>query len=456
MVDSKLLKTVHFYETEQWNVKYFFTTEIVSKFPMSSIGKHIVHITKKTKPFEEPDREFKILGISNEKGMFDAYTEVGRNIKQPYIHVEDGYLAYNPYRVNVGSIGIKTGELSHEYISPAYVVFKCKETLLPEYLFIILKSSMLNVMIKENTTGSVRQTLSYENLAKIKIPVPSSLEEQKRIVDKYKKTIISSQNFKEEAMNLEKSIEDYLFELLGIIHNKKDEKQGSILGKTTFKNLLSWGAKININPLKPQDVFRSNKFINLPLEYYCEINPRTKYPSEADEISFIPMESVSDVYGEIANNQVGKVEKAKGFTRFMEKDILWAKITPCMQNGKCAIANHLIGGYGFGSTEFHVLRPNDKVLPEYIYCFLRTSILRKTAMMYFTGSAGQQRVSTAFLEAITLPSIPIRSDDKNAITQEKIVSHIFDIKCRIKVAYARSDALRKQAKKEFEEAIFGE
>lgn len=454
MVSNNLLKTVRFCETEQWNVKYFFSTSITSKYPISNIGKHTIHISQKTKLFNEPEKEFKILGISNEVGMFDAYTELGKNINQPYIYVEDDCLAYNPYRINVGSIGLKTSKLSNEYISPAYVVFKCKETILPEYLFIVLKSSVLNTLIKENTTGSVRQTLSYENLAKIKIPVPSSLDEQKEIINRYNETIIRSQSAKKEAIDLEKSIDSYLFDLLGISHIDYNRKQDTILGKTNFKNLLGWGAQVNLNPLKPQEIFKSNIFDNLPLGYYCEINPKTTYPLGIDEISFVPMESVSDVYGEIMHSQVGEILNSKGFTRFMEKDILWAKITPCMQNGKCAIANNLKEGYGFGSTEFHVLRSNDKVLPEYIYCFLRTSILRKTATTYFTGSAGQQRVGANFLEAITIPNIPLRSKDKNDITQEKIVSEIFAIKQRIKAANAYSEELRKKADEDFTSTVF--
>lgn len=100
MVSSNLLKTIRFRETEQWNVKYFFSTSITSKYPISNIGKHTIRITSKTKLFEEPEKKFGILGISNEFGMFDAYTELGKNINQPYIYVENGYLAYNPYRVN--------------------------------------------------------------------------------------------------------------------------------------------------------------------------------------------------------------------------------------------------------------------------------------------------------------------------------------------------------------------
>ena len=454
MVSNSILKTVSFSETDQWNVKYFFSTSITSKYPISNIGKHTIHINKKTKLSMDPEKEFKILGISNEIGMFDAYTEFGKNINQPYIYVEDGCLAYNPYRINVGSIGMKTSELSNEYISPAYVVFKCKETILPEYLFIILKSSMLNLLIKENTTGSVRQTLSYENLSKIKIPVPSSLEEQEKIVNKYKETIVSSQNAIKAATELEGSIDHYLFELLGIAYVENNKKRVGVLEKTNFKNLFGWGAQTNLNPLKPQEIFKSKLFKNVPLEYFCEINPKTTYPLDINEISFIPMESVSEVYGEIINAQVGKAENSKGYTSFKEKDILWAKITPCMQNGKCAVANNLKEGYGFGSTEFHILRANEKCLPEYIYCFLRTSILRKAATTYFTGSAGQQRVAANFLEALTIPDIPLHSKDKNDITQEKIVSDIFAIKQKIKAELALSEKLRKKANDDFTDAVF--
>ena len=136
MVNNCLLKTVRFVDTKQWNVKHFFATSIISRYPTESIGKHTVHITEKTKLFNEPEKEHKILGISNEKGMFDAYVELGKNINQAYIYVENGCLAYNPYRINVGSIGLKTDLQKNEYISPAYVVFIRNYICLFDYLFI--------------------------------------------------------------------------------------------------------------------------------------------------------------------------------------------------------------------------------------------------------------------------------------------------------------------------------
>lgn len=453
MVKYDTLKTVHFSNTEKWNVKCFFSTKVKSKFKISNIGEHTIHITEKTKLFEEPEKEFKILGISNDKGMFDAYSEYGKNINQPYIHVENGYLAYNPYRVNVGSIGLKTDNLNNEYISPAYVVFKCKESILPEYLYVVLKSSVFNTLIRENTTGSVRQTLSYENLAKIRIPVPS-LKEQQILIYKYNELIRKSREVGKVAEKLESSIDEYLFKLLDIekINNHVEDKH--ILKKTTFKNLMGWGAKINSSVVKPQEIFKSYTHKNLPIHFFCELNPTTNYPHDIDTISFVPMECVSDIHGEIIEQRKGKVSKAKGYTRFMENDVLWAKITPCMQNGKCAIANSLVNGFGYGSTEFHVFRVNENALPEYIYCFLRTKTLREAAKNYFTGSAGQQRVGMSFLCALTIPKIPISSNDKDTVTQEKIVDYIFTLKKQIKETYIHAENLCNKAQKDFEEAVF--
>lgn len=141
--------------------------------------------------------------------MFDAYVELGKNINQAYIYVENGCLAYNPYRINVGSIGLKTDLQKNEYISPAYVVFKCKDTLLPEFLYLVLRSTVFNSIIRENTTGSVRQTLSYDNLAAINIPVPS-LSKQNQIIAAYNLLLNRATDLENEAINLEKDLQKFV------------------------------------------------------------------------------------------------------------------------------------------------------------------------------------------------------------------------------------------------------
>jgi type I restriction enzyme S subunit len=120
------------------------------------------------------------------------------------------------------------------------------------------------------------------------------------------------------------------------------------------------------------------------------------------------MSHVDEQSGLISERTVGQVAHLQaGYTYFAEGDVLFAKITPCMENGKCAIAAGLVNGIGFGSTEFHILRAGDQVLPEWVYYFLRQEHTRTRAARRMTGSAGQRRVPAAFLEETCIPLPPV-------------------------------------------------
>ncbi|MFV0370868.1 MAG: restriction endonuclease subunit S [Azonexus sp.] len=146
------------------------------------------------------------------------------------------------------------------------------------------------------------------------------------------------------------------------------------------------------------------------LTQVAEINPRRKAIERADDThtSFVPMEAVDDVLGEVtqaASQPFSKVRK--GYTYFENEDVIFAKITPCMQNGKHAVVRNLIGGFGFGSTEFHVVRASPEILPEWIHYFLRRKETLDAAIKTFTGAVGQQRVPPSFLENLEIPVPPI-------------------------------------------------
>lgn len=143
----------------------------------------------------------------------------------------------------------------------------------------------------------------------------------------------------------------------------------------------------------------------------CEINPRLGRDSGLMDdtlVSFVPMAALDEVSGLIRDKQQRSFfDVKKGYTAFRNGDVLFAKITPCMENGKAAIAKDLINGVGFGSTEFHVLRPKASVLPEWVFYFVRREPFRWEAKRNFTGTAGQQRVPTTFLVNSRIPVPPI-------------------------------------------------
>jgi len=136
------------------------------------------------------------------------------------------------------------------------------------------------------------------------------------------------------------------------------------------------------------------------------------------------MESVDAITGTISSPQEKKYQDVKkGYTFFQEKDVLFAKITPCMQNGKHAIAENLIDSIGFGSTEFHVLRPGDVVLPELLWYFLRQPSLLKKATEHFTGAVGQQRLPEDYLKSLDLPLPPLNEQKRiAAILKEQMAA----------------------------------
>ena len=156
---------------------------------------------------------------------------------------------------------------------------------------------------------------------------------------------------------------------------------------------------------------KASRWLLEPLGQACVVNPRLpRSHGLADDhvVSFVPMAAVDEAGGQIVSLQARPFsEVKKGYTHFEDGDVLFAKITPCMENGKAAIARELLGGHGFGSTEFHVVRPQPHVLPEWVFYFVRRQSFRAEAKRSFTGTAGQQRVPTTFMELAMLPVPPL-------------------------------------------------
>jgi type I restriction enzyme S subunit len=108
-----------------------------------------------------------------------------------------------------------------------------------------------------------------------------------------------------------------------------------------------------------------------------------------------------------------------------------------MENGKAAIALNLKNNLGFGSTEFHVLRPSEIVVAEYIFYFIRRPEFRRLAKANFTGTAGQQRVPTNFLERTLIP-LPSLAEQRRMVD---MLNRVGGIRRLHREAMERSDHL---------------
>lgn len=174
------------------------------------------------------------------------------------------------------------------------------------------------------------------------------------------------------------------------------------------------------------DIFTQPHFVGKKLSDIAEVNPRKDFETlkASDEVSFVPMDSVDDVTGTITKKLTRKLDAvSKGYTFFRNGDVIFAKITPCMENGKCAVANDLMNDVGFGSTEFYVVRANENVLPEYLWIFLRQESVRNEASTHFTGAAGHKRVPKNFMDNLEIP-VPIKNGKLDLSEQRCVVDEL--------------------------------
>ena len=172
--------------------------------------------------------------------------------------------------------------------------------------------------------------------------------------------------------------------------------------------------------------FSGAGLVETKLAVVAEINPRKDFGTSkgSDEVSFVPMEAVDETTGTITGKQTRKMSAvSKGYTFFRDGDVIFAKITPCMENGKCAVARDLKNAMAFGSTEFYVVRANASVLPEYLWHFLRQESVRREAQKHFTGAAGHKRVPKQFLEELNIP-IPFKGGEPDLTEQKRIVDEL--------------------------------
>ena len=164
------------------------------------------------------------------------------------------------------------------------------------------------------------------------------------------------------------------------------------------------------------------------LEEVSELNPRIGKQSIDDdlEVTFLPMKNVEELSGKIDLSETKRFSelKRKSYTPFRDGDILFAKVTPCMENGKIVIAHDLKNGIGFGSTEFHVIRLSEEQSKQFFFFYFLQQKFRQEAKRAMTSGVGLLRVPTDYMRKVPIPLPPLPE-------QQAIVS---EVKSRLSVA----------------------
>ncbi|EMH3540723.1 N-6 DNA methylase [Campylobacter coli] len=353
-------------------------------------------------------------------------------------------------------------------------LFNFSEKIIVQYLKYALSSNEVKKQFKLQGYGGLQINLGKTQILSTKIPLPP-LEIQKQIVAECEK-------IEEQYNTLSLSIKEYqnlikaMLQKCGIIEDNQEYELNSIL-----ENLQKLESKLDFNLLfsfiddftnaRQEDLKKFKEFvknikaildtllispkdgwkrISLKNEQYIELNPSKKEISKLDEnmlVSFIEMASVSDKGYIQSKIDRSLNEVRKGYTYFIENDILIAKITPCMENGKCAIAKNLTNNIGFGSTEFHIFRAKTGLDSSFLFYNLNQQNIREKAALAMTGASGHKRVPISFYENLTIPLPPLE-------IQEKIVQNIELVEQQIDFLNLKLEFLEKEKEKILQKYLF--
>lgn len=160
------------------------------------------------------------------------------------------------------------------------------------------------------------------------------------------------------------------------------------------------------------------------------LNPKSSLDDDA-EVAFVPMPHVPTNFSDKIHFEKRLWRDVKkGFTHFRNEDLIFAKITPCFENGKAAIVPDLPNAHGAGSTEFYVLRPI--IVPSaFLFYWVKTSAFLKTAEAQMTGTVGQKRVPRSFVESYPLPLPPLNEQKRIVVKLDAIMPRIDAVKERL-------------------------
>ena len=417
-------------------------------------------ISKSEKKIEEKNylENGKIAIVSQGKDKIVGYSDI---------------LKVEPYKEELPLIIFGDHTLNVKYIDfPFYIgadgvkVLKTTSIIISKFLFYLLNNLKTFTLIN---TGYRRH---YPILKKLFFPLPP-LNEQKRIVEKldflFEKTKRAKEIIEEIKIDIENrkiSILDRAFkgvltfkwrnenktsdtkELLKSINEKKLKKweeeclQAEKDGNKKPKKPIIKEVKDMIVPVEEQPYKLPNSWVWVRLGEVVEVNPnKIKIDiGENELVDFIPMKNVSESSPEIIEKNFEKFKDLqKGYTQFIKNDILFAKITPCMENGKTAIISDLKEKIGYGSTEFHILRSTKIINNKLLYNFLKQKGFREDARYNMTGSVGFRRVPTEFMKSYPFPLPPLEEQQEivrildEVLENENKVKELLELEERIDI-----------------------
>ena len=380
-------------------------TKLNTEWPVRPIGELLRRVRQPVGV--QLGQTYQEIGIrSHCKGIFHKPPTTGEEIGNKLVFwVEPGCLIFNIIFAWEQAVAMTSENEAGMIASHRFPMYTSRNgKLLPEYAWRYFSSPRGKYDLGIASPGGAgrNKTLGQAEFDQLKIPVPP-LSHQRMAVD----TLAAA----DRAIALTEDL----------IEAKRKLKEG-------LAKLLLTG-KHRLPDCKAQWCERS-------ISDLAEVNPRTAKPPSLDtQVSFVPMANISEGGGLISPPVRPYRDVASGFTAFQDGDVLVSKITPCFENQKGALAQDLSNGYGFGTTELHVLRAKASCSARFLFYVSMSEGFRARGVANMTGSAGQRRVPTGFIQSYRLrvPSLP---------EQERIANVLSMADRRVKLLQTKLTALR--------------
>lgn len=338
--------------------------------PFSAIMKE----QKGTFTVDDKEQYQRIVVKLHGKGIFERDTVSGLelDVKEQKIVRKDQFIVA-AIDAKVGGYGVLPEKFDGAIVSSHYYVYDFDTSkVLPAYFDYIVRFGPYEDIIRPLANGTTNYAdVRSHHILSLKFPLPSSLSEQREIVEEIERQL----RLRDNSLATLKSLED------------------AAIDRTFF-----------------------DSYPKISLRNVAKIDPKYKLTEKSTSL-FVEMASVDEVSGKVTF--ADRDGDLTGLARFKENDIIFARITPCVENGKVAIINGIDRETGIGSTEFTVISPNLEIIdPRWLYFYLKSYDVRESAIESMVGTTGRERVPSEFFESLMVPRLDLASQKKSAIELE--------------------------------------
>lgn len=440
--NTSLLRSISSTELTNWNVRNLlnFSINYNQNFQLVAIG-NLLTRNKSIITLEKNVVYSRVTVRGNNKGVYLRDKEIGSNIRtKKQYRVKTGQFIMSKIDARNGAFGIIPDTLDGAIVTSNFATFNVDNTrIISQYLLLLTATKTFTKWVQSFSRGVAnRKRLNVEQFLNIRIPVPS-LKEQEKMVSRFSKKIILSENQKTQAQQLEQDIEKYLFNVLEIEDlNEAQNKKGLYLGSfSELERWDCWNNKLSTKSKKYPTKRLKDVVIGKPI-----YGAKVRGVKKKTNTRYIRITDINE--GGYLNEEFVSPESIDDKYLLKENDFLIARSGNTL--GKSFLYKETLGRAMYASYLIKFDIDYSKVVPEYLLLFTKSSIFKKWIKSNQRISGLPNINGQQFLQSpLILPPTEI---------QEKIASKIVNSKNRLKELRTIAKNNIKDAIEEFEETIF--